>query len=81
MYYNDKCMSAVITVRVPEELKEDLKKYKVEPADVARNAWEEEVKKRKLEAAREAAKKLGEYFADISTAEIVKSIREDRKSR
>ena len=81
MYYIEECMSAVITVRVTEELKEDLKKYKVEPADVARNAWEEEVKKRKLEAARTAALKLGEYFAGIGSAEFVKSIREDRETR
>ena len=31
-------MSAVVAVRVPEELKEDLKKYNVEPAEVARKA-------------------------------------------
>lgn len=74
-------MSAVVTVRVPEELKEDLKKYNVEPAEVARKAWEEEVKRKKLEAARAAAKKLGQYFAGIGTKEIVRMIREDRDTR
>jgi hypothetical protein len=74
-------MSAVVTVRVPEELKEDLKKYNVEPAEVARKAWEEEVKKRKLEAAREAARKLGQLLAEVGTKEIVKMIREDRETR
>ncbi|MCJ7572683.1 hypothetical protein MUO93_00260 [Candidatus Bathyarchaeota archaeon] len=74
-------MSAVVTVRVPEELKEDLKKYNVEPAEVARKAWEEEVKRKKLEAARAAAKKLGQIFAGIGTKEIVRMIREDRDTR
>jgi ribosomal protein L9 len=74
-------MSAVVNVRVPEELKEDLKKYNVEPAEVARKAWEEEVKKKKLEAARAAAKELGQYFAGIGTKEIVRTIREDRDAR
>lgn len=74
-------MSAVVTVRVPEELKENLKKYNVEPAEIARKAWEEEVKKRKLEAAREAAGKLGQLLAEVGTKEIVKMIREDRDTR
>jgi ribosomal protein L9 len=74
-------MNAVITVRVPEELKEDLKKYKVEPAEVARKAWEEELKKKKLEATRAAAKELGRYFAAIGPKEIVRTIREDRDTR
>jgi post-segregation antitoxin (ccd killing protein) len=74
-------MSAVVTVRVPEELKEDLKKYKVESAEVARRAWEEEVKKRKLEAAREAAKELGKILAGVEAKDIVRMIREDRDTR
>ncbi len=74
-------MSAVVAVRVPEELKEDLKKYKVEPAEIARKAWEEEVKRKKLEAARAAAKELSQIFAGISTKEIVRTIREDRDTR
>ena len=74
-------MSAVVTVRVPEELKEDLKKYNVEPALIARKAWEEEVRRKKLKAARAAAKELGQTFACIGTKEIVKTIREDRDTR
>jgi hypothetical protein len=74
-------MSVVVAVRVPEELKEDLKKYNVEPAEVARKAWEEEVRRKKLEAARAAAKQLSQIFAGIGTKEIVRTIREDRDTR
>jgi len=74
-------MSGVVTVRVPEELKEDLKKYNVELAEVARRAWEEAVREKKLEAARVAAEKLGKIFSEIGTVEIVRTIREDREKR
>jgi len=74
-------MASVITVRVPEELKDDLKKYGVEAAEVARRAWEEEVRKRKIEEASLAAQELGEFFSKIGIDEVVKMIREDRDSR
>jgi hypothetical protein len=32
-------MTVVISVRVPEELREDLKKYSVEYGEIARKAW------------------------------------------
>ena len=49
--------------------------------EVARRTWEEEVKKKRLEAARTAAKELGQIFAGVRTKEIVRAIREDKDTR
>ena len=74
-------MASVITVRVPDELKDDLKKYRVEAAEVARRAWMEEVQRRKMEEAGLAAEELGKFFSRIGIDEVVRMIREDRDSR
>ena len=70
-----------VTVRVPEELKEKMKKYGIEAGEVARRAWDEEIKKRELDEAREAAAELGEFFARLPKGQVVKWIREDRERR
>ena len=72
---------ATVTVRVPEELKEKMKKYRIEAGEVARKAWSEEVRNRELEEAREAADSLGEYFSQFPKGQITKWIREDRETR
>jgi hypothetical protein len=72
---------ATVTVRVPEKLKEKMKKYSIEAGEVARRAWDEEIKKRELDEAREAAAELGEFFARLPKGQVVKWIREDRERR
>ena len=44
-------MSAVVSVRIPEELKETLKKYGVKVSEAARRALEDEVERRRMEEA------------------------------
>jgi len=72
---------ATVTIRVPEKLKEKMKKYSIEAGEVARRAWDEEIKKRELDEAREAAAELGEFFARLPKGQVVKWIREDRERR
>jgi len=73
--------SVTITVRVPEELKENLSRYGVEVSKVVRDALEEEIRRRKLEDLQRVAGELGEFFAKIPEEKIVKTIRETRRSR
>jgi hypothetical protein len=58
-----------------------MKKYSIEAGEVARRAWDEEIKKRELDEAREAAAELGEFFARLPKGQVVKWIREDRERR
>jgi post-segregation antitoxin (ccd killing protein) len=41
--------TATISVRVSAELKAKMKKYGIKASEVARRAWEEEIKRRELE--------------------------------
>ena len=71
-------MSSVITVRVPRELKEELRRYGVEVSEVTRRALEGEVRERRRMELEEAARSLGESLGRIPEGRIVRSIREDR---
>ena len=73
-------MSATISVRIPKELKEEIKKYGINISHVVRKALEEELRKKKIEEAKEAAKRLGEFFSKIPEEDIVKCIKISRKS-
>ncbi|MCS7120010.1 MAG: type II toxin-antitoxin system CcdA family antitoxin [Nitrososphaerota archaeon] len=72
---------AVISVRVPRELKKELKKHEVNISEVVRRALEEEVRRRKMKRLQEAAAKLGEFFAGIPDEEIIKSVKMARMER
>jgi post-segregation antitoxin (ccd killing protein) len=74
-------MSTTITVRIPKELKEEIKKYHVNINDVVRRALEEEVRKKKLENAREAAKRVGELFSKLPEEEFVEWIKMVRREK
>jgi len=78
LYY---IMSVTITVRIPKKLKEEAKKYGINISQIVRKALEEELRKRKLEEAREAAKRIGEFFSKIPEEEIVEWIKMTRKER
>ena len=71
-------MGSVISVRVPQELKDDLKRYGIEVSEVTRKALEEEVKRREREELQGMAEELGDFLEKISRERIVKGIREDR---
>jgi post-segregation antitoxin (ccd killing protein) len=72
-------MVAVITVRVPQELKDDLKRYDVEVSEVTRKALVEEVERRKMQELEKIAEELGEALSKIPDERIVESIRETRR--
>ena len=74
-------MSTVISIRVPDETKQDIDKYGIEVSSVARRAIEEEIRRRKLEEATEAAEELGEYFSKTPEEQVLQWIKEDRRTR
>jgi antitoxin CcdA len=71
-------MGSIISVRVPQELKDNLKRYDIEVSEVTRKALEEEVKRREREELQGMAEELGELLEKIPRERIVEGIREDR---
>ncbi|MEE8355431.1 MAG: type II toxin-antitoxin system CcdA family antitoxin [Candidatus Bathyarchaeia archaeon] len=71
-------MGSVISVRIPTDLKDDLKRYGVEVSEVTRKALEEEVRRREREELQRMAEELGDYLEKIPRERIVEGIREDR---
>lgn len=74
-------MSTTITVRVPVELKEEIKRYGIRVSDVVRRALEEEVRRRRVEEARRAAGELRDFLLRIPEEEIIRSVKEARRAR
>jgi post-segregation antitoxin (ccd killing protein) len=73
--------SVVISVRIPEELKEELEKYNINEAEVIRRALINEVKKAKAKELEKEAKEIKEVLSKIPIEEVIKEIREDRDER
>jgi post-segregation antitoxin (ccd killing protein) len=71
-------MGSIISVRVPQELKDDLKRYGIEVSEVTRKALEEEVKRREREELQRMAEELGALLEKIPRERIIEGIREDR---
>ena len=65
-------------MRIPTELKADLKRYGIKVSEVTRKALEEEVRRREREELRGMAEDLGEFLEKIPRERIVEGIREDR---
>jgi post-segregation antitoxin (ccd killing protein) len=74
-------MSVTVTVRIPKELKEEARRYDISISRIVRRALEEELRRRKLEDAREAAKRVGEFFSKLSEEEVVEWIKMARRER
>ncbi len=70
-----------ISVRIPKELKQKIEEHGIRVSEVVRRALEEEIKRKELEKAAEAAEELGKIFSKIPEQEIVRLIREYRRSR
>jgi len=73
--------SVTISVRIPRELKEKIDRYGVRVSEVVRRALEEEVRRKEFVEAVRAAEELGELFSRIPDEEIVRIVREGRRTR
>ncbi len=72
---------SIITVRVPKETKEKLKKYNVNVSETVRKILDERVEELEQKDLEERLERIKERFDDkIDPEMIVKLIREDRES-
>jgi len=74
-------MGTVISIRVSDDTKHEIDKYGIEVSAVARKAIEEEIRRKKLEEAAEAAQALGEIFSRVPEEQLLQWIKEDRRTR
>jgi post-segregation antitoxin (ccd killing protein) len=70
-----------VSVKVPIELKEKIKKLGIKPSNLLRKAIEEEVRSREVERIKGEIEELKPLLSKISIEEVAKSIREDREQR
>jgi len=73
--------TVVISVRIPEGLERELKKYGINEVEVIRKALINEVKKAKAKELEERINEVADILKKIPFENVVKSIREDRESR
>jgi post-segregation antitoxin (ccd killing protein) len=70
-------MDKIITIRIPSELKEKMKRYRVNWSAILRKAIEDTIRKYELREAAEMAKEVREKTR-YGVFDSVKAIKEDR---
>ncbi|MEN3036286.1 MAG: hypothetical protein ABC588_02825 [Candidatus Methanosuratincola petrocarbonis] len=70
-----------VSVKVPREVKEKLKKHGIRPSEILKRAILDEIRAREIEDLERRADELEGELAKFSTEYVVKAIREDRDSR
>lgn len=74
--------SVVVSIRIPEKLKKELEKYKINPKEAFYLGAELLINKEKSKeediSIKKYYEKMKDKFKKITTEDIVKSIREDR---
>jgi len=71
---------ATVSAKIPKELKELIKMYKINVSEVIRSSLEREVKRRILEDAERKLAPLREILEKIPEGELTRLIREDREA-
>lgn len=75
------CMSEVLTVRVDKALKGKIRKYKISVSKIARQALEEEIRKRERQELTDTIIEMKTLLEKIPDEEIIKAVRESRDQR
>ena len=70
-----------VSVKVPAEMKQKLKKYGIKPSKLLRKTLEQEIRKREIEEIKTEIQDLGDALARIDMADVVSTIRTDRDKR
>ena len=70
-----------VSVKIPKRLREKMRWLKIKPSKVLRDALEDEVRKKEIEALKAEINSLKPTLDKMSAEDIGKSIREDRDSR
>lgn len=70
-----------VSVKVPAEIKQKLKKYGIKPSKLLRKTLEQEIRRREMEEIRIEIQNLSDALDRIDMADVVATIREDREKR
>ena len=70
-----------VSAKLPQELRQKIKKYKIPISKTIREAFEDKVQQAEIQELEEKAADVQHLFQRLSTEEVVKSLREDRDSR
>jgi len=70
-----------VSIKVPAEIKQKLKKYGIKPSKLLRKTLEQEIRKREIEEIKTEIQDLGDALDRIDMADVVATIREDREQR
>jgi hypothetical protein len=74
-------MTQMVTVRIDEETKRKVKRYRIQVSQVARAAILKEIERREREEALQAIRRMKEILRDVDTKRAVEHVREDRNTR
>jgi antitoxin CcdA len=70
-----------VSVKVPAELKQKMRKYGIKPSKLLRETLEQEIRKREIEEIKSEIQELGDTLDRIDMAQVVSTIRADRETR
>lgn len=70
-----------VSVKVPSEMKEKMRKLGIKPSELLRKAIEDEIRKREVQRIKEEIKGLKATLDKIPIEAAIRSIREDRERR
>lgn len=70
-----------VSVKVPAEVKQKMRKYGIKPSKLLRETLEREIRKREIEEIKSEIQELGDALDRIDMAQVVSTIRADRETR
>lgn len=70
-----------MSVKIPEDLKDRMKRLGIRPAQVLRKAIEDKVRKEEAKLLDRKLERLRPVLDKVSSEEVVRSVKEDRDKR
>ncbi len=70
---------ATISAKISEEEREEIRRLKLNPTEIIRNAVHEEIKRARNKDQIDSMKKIRQIIMKLRSEDIVKDIREDRE--
>lgn len=70
-----------VSVKIPKELRDKLRRLGIKPSSFLRRAIEEEVRRLELERLKSEIERLRPVLERIPMEDVIRSVREDRETR
>ena len=70
-----------VSVKVPAEVKQKMRKYGIKPSKLLRETLEQEIRKREIEEIKSEIQELSDALDRIDMAQVLSTIRVDRETR